>query len=81
MGYSIPSFAVSRLWFQEAGINRGSEWTVRESWRVNVCSFPFVFMMSTSYESFTRRVLMDPARSLNTGVSSRKDSGAANLGE
>src|SRR5580658_8191509 len=45
MGYSIPSLAVSRFWFQEAGVNRCSELAVRESWRFNVCSFRFVSIM------------------------------------
>src|SRR6266478_1797470 len=61
MGYSIPSFAVSRFWFQEAGI----------------CSLRFASTMSTS----SRPVLIDTQRSLNTGVSSGKNSGAPNLGE
>jgi hypothetical protein len=56
MGYSIPSAAVSRFWFPEAGNNRCSELAVRESWRVTIRSFQFVFMMSTCYESSFMRM-------------------------
>src|SRR5579864_6975599 len=51
MGYSIPSFAVSRFWFQEAGINRCSELAVRESWRVTICSFAAAFIYLSPNES------------------------------